>query len=183
MWPTHQASDKRIASGDRLSGLPLMPDMLEEQVLELLAEAQRLSNIGLLHDRRRTNCSNRAGFTRCAQLSTDPLVTLEGETPVLAEALTKNSDRLVALSERVAETLQAIGTLRRFVLDLVLISVMFLNAILYSTEPNQDVKNPHAEIDDHGDPEVLLDKLTAVEAEAANLRDQLKAILSEALSG
>ena len=36
--------------------------------------------------------------------------------------------------------------------------------------------------DDHGDPEELLARLNAAEAEAAKLREQLKAILAEALS-
>lgn len=47
---------------------------------------------------------------------------------------------------------------------------------------NLDIKNPHSEAEDHGDPEELLRELDAVEAEAANLRDQLKAILAEALA-
>ncbi|WP_159351037.1 HsdM family class I SAM-dependent methyltransferase [Roseomonas harenae] len=47
---------------------------------------------------------------------------------------------------------------------------------------NLDVKNPHAVEDDHGDPETLLADLKAAEAKAANLRDQLKAILAEALA-
>lgn len=34
----------------------------------------------------------------------------------------------------------------------------------------------------HGDPETLLEDLTNAEAEVAALRDQLKAILSEALA-
>src|SRR6266851_4921672 len=46
---------------------------------------------------------------------------------------------------------------------------------------NLDIKNPHAVADDHGDPEVLLASLKSAEAEAAKLRDQLKAILAEAL--
>ena len=46
---------------------------------------------------------------------------------------------------------------------------------------NLDVKNPHVVADDHGDPEELLQKLNAAEAETARLRDQLKAILAEAL--
>jgi type I restriction enzyme M protein len=46
---------------------------------------------------------------------------------------------------------------------------------------NLDVKNPHSVADDHGDPEELLAKLDESEREAAALRDQLKAILSEAL--
>ena len=46
---------------------------------------------------------------------------------------------------------------------------------------NLDLKNPHTQDDDHGDPEELLAKLTAAEAEAAALRDRLKAILAEAL--
>lgn len=47
---------------------------------------------------------------------------------------------------------------------------------------NLDVKNPHTEAADHGDPETLLAELTAAEAEVARLRDQLKAILAEALT-
>ena len=46
---------------------------------------------------------------------------------------------------------------------------------------NLDVKNPHAQDDNHGDPEELLAKLTAAETETAALRDRLKAILAEAL--
>jgi type I restriction enzyme M protein len=47
---------------------------------------------------------------------------------------------------------------------------------------NLDIKNPHAAADDHGDPETLLATLDAAEAEATRLRDQLKAILAEALA-
>lgn len=47
---------------------------------------------------------------------------------------------------------------------------------------NLDIKNPHAVAEDHGDPETLLAELDAAEAEAARLRDQLKAILAEALA-
>jgi len=46
---------------------------------------------------------------------------------------------------------------------------------------NLDIKNPHTVADDHGDPEELLAALNAAEAETAWLRDQLKAILAEAL--
>lgn len=46
---------------------------------------------------------------------------------------------------------------------------------------NLDIKNPHTVAADHGDPEMLLEELTAAEAEVAALRDQLRAILSEAL--
>jgi len=46
---------------------------------------------------------------------------------------------------------------------------------------NLDFKNPHTVADDHGDPEELLAKLNEAEREAAALRDQLKAILAEAL--
>ena len=46
---------------------------------------------------------------------------------------------------------------------------------------NLDIKNPHTEDDDHGDPEELLKELTAAEAETTSLRDRLKAILAEAL--
>ena len=47
---------------------------------------------------------------------------------------------------------------------------------------NLDIKNPHTVADDHGEPEVLLAGLNAAEAETARLRDQLKAILAEALA-
>ena len=47
---------------------------------------------------------------------------------------------------------------------------------------NLDIKNPHTVDDDHGDPEELLEELKAAEAETARLRDQLKAILAEALT-
>ena len=47
---------------------------------------------------------------------------------------------------------------------------------------NLDIKNPHTEADDHGDPETLLAELDASEDETARLRDQLKAILAEALA-
>ncbi len=46
---------------------------------------------------------------------------------------------------------------------------------------NLDIKNPHSVAEDHGDPETLLQDLTAAEADVAAIRDQLKAILSEAL--
>ena len=46
---------------------------------------------------------------------------------------------------------------------------------------NLDIKNPHTVADDHGDPEELLAKLDEAEAQTAALRDQLKAILEEAL--
>ena len=46
---------------------------------------------------------------------------------------------------------------------------------------NLDIKNPHAVADDHGDPDDLLRALDAAEAEAGRLRDELKAILAEAL--
>ncbi len=47
---------------------------------------------------------------------------------------------------------------------------------------NLDIKNPHSVADDHGDPETLLRDLNAAEAQTASLRDQLKAILAEALA-
>lgn len=47
---------------------------------------------------------------------------------------------------------------------------------------NLDIKNPHTVAEDHGDPKTLLEDLTNAEAEVAALRDQLKAILSEALA-
>ena len=46
---------------------------------------------------------------------------------------------------------------------------------------NLDCKNPHTIADDHGDPEELLAKLEEAEQQTAAIRDQLKAILSEAL--
>ena len=46
---------------------------------------------------------------------------------------------------------------------------------------NLDFKNPHTVADDHGDPEELLAKLDEAEKEATALREQLKAILAEAL--
>ena len=46
---------------------------------------------------------------------------------------------------------------------------------------NLDIKNPHTQEDELGDPQELLAKLAETEAEAAKLRDQLKAILAEAL--
>jgi len=47
---------------------------------------------------------------------------------------------------------------------------------------NLDIKNPHTIAGDHGDPEELLASLNAAEAETANLRDQLKAVLAETLA-
>src|ERR1700722_8020928 len=47
---------------------------------------------------------------------------------------------------------------------------------------NLDIKNPHTIADDHGDPEALLADLAAAEAQTGALRDQLKAILAEALA-
>ncbi len=46
---------------------------------------------------------------------------------------------------------------------------------------NLDIKNPHSVAAEHGDPEQLLASLDAAEQHADALRDQLKAILSEAL--
>lgn len=46
---------------------------------------------------------------------------------------------------------------------------------------NLDFKNPHIVADDHGDPEELLAKLDEAERQVVVLRDQLKAILAEAL--
>ena len=46
---------------------------------------------------------------------------------------------------------------------------------------NLDVKNPHTQDDDHGDPEELLEMLAAAEAETAALRERLKTTLAEAL--
>lgn len=53
---------------------------------------------------------------------------------------------------------------------------------IYGAAFNLDIKNPHTVAEDHGDPETLLEDLTAAEVEVAALRDQLKAILSEALA-
>jgi type I restriction enzyme M protein len=47
---------------------------------------------------------------------------------------------------------------------------------------NLDIKNPHTVADDHGDPKMLLEALNGAEAETVKLRDQLKAILAEALA-
>ena len=47
---------------------------------------------------------------------------------------------------------------------------------------NLDIKNPTSIAEDHGDPEALLADLNEAEAETARLRDQLKAILAEALA-
>jgi type I restriction enzyme M protein len=47
---------------------------------------------------------------------------------------------------------------------------------------NIDIKNPHTVVDDQGEPEELLVKLTVAEADTTRLRDHLKAILAEALS-
>ncbi len=44
-----------------------------------------------------------------------------------------------------------------------------------------DLRNPHTESADLGDPETLLAELNAAEAEVASLRDRLKDALSEAL--
>jgi len=52
---------------------------------------------------------------------------------------------------------------------------------LKGSHPNLDLKNPHSVAEDHGDPEALLADLQAAEQKAADLRDQLKAILAEAL--
>ena len=46
---------------------------------------------------------------------------------------------------------------------------------------NLDIKNPHTQEDELGDPQELLAKLGETEAEATDLRDQLKAMLAEAL--
>jgi type I restriction enzyme M protein len=46
---------------------------------------------------------------------------------------------------------------------------------------NLDLKNPHSATVEHEDPEQLLDELNAAESDASRLRDQLKAILEEAL--
>src|ERR1700722_401331 len=58
------------------------------------------------------------------------------------------------------------------------VSAEYINARGY----NLDIKIPHAVADDHGDPEALLNDLARAEAETAAYRDQLKAILAEALA-
>ncbi|MCA1472886.1 SAM-dependent DNA methyltransferase [Bradyrhizobium sp. IC3195] len=47
---------------------------------------------------------------------------------------------------------------------------------------NLDIKNPHTKAVDHGDPETLLADLAAAEIATDTLRNQLKAILAEALA-
>jgi type I restriction enzyme M protein len=47
---------------------------------------------------------------------------------------------------------------------------------------NLDIKNPHTVADDHGEPNVLLGNLSSAEAETTSLRNQLKAMLAEALT-
>ena len=47
---------------------------------------------------------------------------------------------------------------------------------------NLDIKNPFAVADEHGDPDEILKQLGAAEAEAEAVRDELKAILAEALA-
>ena len=46
---------------------------------------------------------------------------------------------------------------------------------------NLDFKNPHAQEEDYGDPQELLEKLILAENEAASLREQLKEKLMDAL--
>ena len=46
---------------------------------------------------------------------------------------------------------------------------------------NLDIKNPHTQADDLGDPQELLAQLDTTEAEVTDLRDRLRAILAEAL--
>jgi type I restriction enzyme M protein len=53
---------------------------------------------------------------------------------------------------------------------------------IYAAAFNLDFKNPHTVADDHGDPEELLEALAAAEAETARLRDELRAVLAEALA-
>ena len=52
---------------------------------------------------------------------------------------------------------------------------------IYDAVFNLDFKNPHTVADDHGDPAALLAKLEQDEEHAASLRNQLRAILAEAL--
>lgn len=46
---------------------------------------------------------------------------------------------------------------------------------------NLDIKNPHVVAEEHQDPEELLRRLNVSEARTAELRDQLKSVLEEAL--
>ncbi len=46
---------------------------------------------------------------------------------------------------------------------------------------NLDIKNPHTDEEDHGDPETLLERLNSTEAEVVSVREQLKRVLAEAL--
>ena len=46
---------------------------------------------------------------------------------------------------------------------------------------NLDIKNPHTDVEDYGDPETLLAELTKAEAKVTALQDQLKNVLAEAL--
>ena len=46
---------------------------------------------------------------------------------------------------------------------------------------NLDIKNPHTEEEDLGDPEALLEELTSAEADVVSVRDELKRTLTEAL--
>jgi len=46
---------------------------------------------------------------------------------------------------------------------------------------NLDIKNPHTEVEDYGDPEILLQQLTSAEDKVISLRNQLKNALAEAL--
>jgi len=52
---------------------------------------------------------------------------------------------------------------------------------IYDAVFNLDFKNPHTVADEHGDPAELLANLEQDEQHVASLRDQLKAILAEAL--
>jgi type I restriction enzyme M protein len=53
---------------------------------------------------------------------------------------------------------------------------------IYDAAFNLDFKNPHSVAADHGEPEEVLAELLAAEKEVNALRDQLKAILAEALA-
>ena len=46
---------------------------------------------------------------------------------------------------------------------------------------NLDIKNPHTEVEDYGDPETLLEELTRAEAKVISVRNRLKEVLTEAL--
>jgi type I restriction enzyme M protein len=54
--------------------------------------------------------------------------------------------------------------------------------VVKARDYNLDIKNPHTSADEHGDPDELLASLNAAEAAAAALRDELGALLADALA-